>query len=64
MKRKIEKKNDIPLSSLPYQDCNLCQHSTIGKFDLIYCDRPYFKPTIPAPNCNARKVPCVYFEKN
>lgn len=41
-------------------DCGKCQHGRAVEFGLFQCTRRNAGPT-PQPNCNKRKVNCVYY---
>lgn len=43
-----------------FPDCSKCVHGQAVEFGLFDCTRRNAGPT-PQPNCNVRKVNCVYY---
>lgn len=56
LKVKNDKNQFIP-------DCTLCQYGRVGEYQLIHCERPLQRRTIPQPNCKSRKTTCIYYKK-
>lgn len=58
----MSKSAPIPRPMRPgfFPDCLKCTHGAKAEFGLVDCSSRHSGPT-PQPNCNKRKVNCVYY---